>query len=326
MSEGLNRREFIRDAIQAGTVATLRGLAFFTLSRNPFFIQTKESAGIEVSLERLLPERSELGGWQPHGEPQVFIGEDLFLYIDGGAEIYREYGFRRVIVQDYKDTSGWRLSLEIFEMTSPESAYGIYTFKTSPRGRALEIGDDCQVADYYLNLRKGRFVLTITGLDDADEIKEGLILFARIVEGKIGETAPRPPLVSFLPPERLQPQSLKFFKGLLGLMNSYPFSTADVFALERGVKGNYDSGAALYLFEYSEEKKASQVLAGAAAEFSRNPKFHDLVGVGNLIKFRDEKGQFLIMTARKKYIMISMSGKDEEEAQGLLSRVKERLR
>ena len=50
-----------------------------------------------------LPADNAAAGWAKDGAPQEFEGEDLYTYIDGGAEIYQEYGFRRVIVQDYED-------------------------------------------------------------------------------------------------------------------------------------------------------------------------------------------------------------------------------
>jgi hypothetical protein len=116
-------------------------------------------------LRSLLPAGQEAGGWKEDGPHQEFKGEDLYLYIDGGAEIYREYGFEEVLVQEYKNREGIRLSLELFQMTSPESAYGMYTFKRSPRGAPLEIGAEGQLEDYYLNFWKGNFLVTITGQD-----------------------------------------------------------------------------------------------------------------------------------------------------------------
>jgi len=49
-----------------------------------------------------LPEISLLDQWTPDRDPRLYEGEDLFAFINGGAEIYHEYGFERVIVQEYK--------------------------------------------------------------------------------------------------------------------------------------------------------------------------------------------------------------------------------
>ena len=59
-----------------------------------------------------LPSAEEAGEWASEGSPAEYAGEDLYLYIDGGAEIYREYGFETVLVQDYVAGTGARLSLD----------------------------------------------------------------------------------------------------------------------------------------------------------------------------------------------------------------------
>ena len=41
----------------------------------------------------------DIGMWSAEGEPEVYAGDDLFVYINGGAEIYHEYGFVQVAVR-----------------------------------------------------------------------------------------------------------------------------------------------------------------------------------------------------------------------------------
>src|SRR4030066_305738 len=55
-------------------------------------------------------------------------GGNLFDYIDGGAEIFLEFGFDRLLVQDYRKEDS-EIGLELFQMESPESALGIYLMK-----------------------------------------------------------------------------------------------------------------------------------------------------------------------------------------------------
>ena len=107
----------------------------------PFSLFLAGQSSRDISgLRSYLPSGQEAGEWKADGPPQEFKGEDLYLYIDGGAEIYREYGFEEVLVQEYRDREGKGLSLEIFRMTSPESAYGMYTFKRSSRGTPIRSG------------------------------------------------------------------------------------------------------------------------------------------------------------------------------------------
>jgi hypothetical protein len=279
----------------------------------------------EGPLFSLLPDRSELKGWVEDGDHQFFEGDDLFVYIDGGAEIYFEYGFGRVIVQDYKNAAGSRLSLEIFEMNSPESAYGMFTFKSSRRGEAVDLGDECQLADYYLNLHKGRYLVTVTGLDPESTPSDGLVSLAGIVERQIGGQARRPSLVSLLPEEDLEPQSLKFFKGPLALYNSYPFFKEDVFAFQAGIKADYTNGCALFLFEYAARQTAESRFSEARQKFSAEPKYRNIQWDGKKLRAHDEKGLTILARLSGRYIVLVLGESPREKAEALLARAAKRL-
>jgi hypothetical protein len=279
----------------------------------------------EGPLLSLLPDQSELKGWIEDGDHQFFEGDDLFIYIDGGAEIYFEYGFARVIVQDYKNAAGSRLSLEIFEMNSPESAYGMFTFKGSQRGEAVDLGDECQLADYYLNLWKSRYLITITGLDQESTPRDGLIALAGLVESKIFEQASRPSLVSLLPEEGLKPQSLKFLKGPLALFNSYPFFREDVFAFRSGIKAEYGNDCTLFLFEYGAHEQAGGRFSEARRKFSAEPKYRNVESDGERIKAQDERGRTILARVSGRYIVLVLGESPQQKAETLLAQAEKSL-
>jgi len=230
-----------------------------------------------------------------------------------------------VIVQDYKNSAGSRLSLEVFEMNSPESAYGMFTFKSSLRGEAVDLGDDCQLADYYLNLRKGRYLVTVTGLDQESTPRDGLVHLAGIVGSKIGEQARSPSLVSLLPEEDLEPQSLKFFKGPLALYNSYPFFKEDVFEFQAGIKADYTNGCALFLFEYASRQTAGSRFSEARQKFSAEPKYGNIQWDGKQFKAHDEKGMTILARLSGRYIVLVLGEFPREKAEALLTRAEKRL-
>jgi hypothetical protein len=255
-----------------------------------------------------------LGNWAEDGESQYFAGEDLFTYIDGGAEIYFEYGFRRVIIQDYKNRAGTRLSLEIFEMDSPDDAYGIYTFKRSGSGEPIPLGDECQLADYYLNLRKGPYLVTITGLDLTADAKEALLFLARTIEPRIGPSTAPPNLVSRLPAEGLKTQSVKYYKGPLALYNSYPFFRTDVFAFSAGVKGEYISGYSLYIFEYPGTPFAQRRFSEARKGFEQSERYKDFSESGGIFRLKDDRENRIFGLTNGKYVMLLVGHDDEASA------------
>ena len=49
----------------------------------------------------LLPADGTPPGWQRKGAERLFAGAALYQHIDGGAELYNQFGFDRLVVQDY---------------------------------------------------------------------------------------------------------------------------------------------------------------------------------------------------------------------------------
>jgi hypothetical protein len=245
-------------------------------------------------LRSLLPGGDDVPGWAMDGECQEYEGEDLFTYIDGGAEIYQEYGFRRVIVQDYENDAGKSISLEIFEMAAPAAAYGMFSFKRSGQGRSLDLGGGGELEDYYLNFWKGRFLATLTGFDETAGTVEGLLALAKVVDAKVQEGGRAPELVAHLPPEGLGAGSVKYLKGLLGLNNVYPFYTARGLAFQEAVRGIYEGGETLILLGYATAEARHEAWAELLPALESSGRFERPANaLAKAVVFRDGKGKFV---------------------------------
>lgn len=89
-----------------------------------------------------------------------FDYDGLWGYINGGADLYFEYGFKSVTVQDFK-INGSDFKVDIYHMKSPEAAYGIYSVS---RFRCLHSNllnqHDC-VTPYQYIAAKGKYFLSI---------------------------------------------------------------------------------------------------------------------------------------------------------------------
>jgi len=241
-----------------------------------------------------LPADNAAAGWTRDGGPQEFEGEDLYTYIDGGAEIYREYGFRRVVVQDYENPGGKSVSLEIFEMETPAAAFGMFTFKRSGGGEPLVLGAGAELEAYYMNFWKGRFLVTLTGFDEAAETVEGLKAIGRSVDSGLPEGGEAPGLVSALPAEGLRPGSVKYLKGLLGLNNLYAFYTARGLAFTDAVRGLYDSGEILIVLNYGSAGARHTAWLALCAELDRSERFERPDNyLADAVVFRDAKGVYV---------------------------------
>ena len=66
----------------------------------------------------LLPPSGFLGSWNLEGKPRLFPGSELYGHIDGGAEIFFEFGFQEATVQRYRSPAG-ELVVECYRMSDP---------------------------------------------------------------------------------------------------------------------------------------------------------------------------------------------------------------
>ena len=132
------------------------------------------------------------------------------------------------------DGRGKSIKLEIYEMESPAAAYGIYTFKIGVGGKALAIGQEALLEDYYLNFWKGNLLVTVIGPDSEEETVQGVVALAKAVDARIAKTGERPELAGLLLREPLAFSHPKYVRGSLGVMNSYIFDTENIFRVREG--------------------------------------------------------------------------------------------
>lgn len=266
-----------------------------------------------VALTSLLPADNEASSWLRDGEPRSYEGEDLYDYIDGGAEIYHEYGFRRAVVQDYRSASGRSISLEVFEMGSPESAYGMYTFKRSGKGRGVPLGAGADLETYYLNFWRGRFLVTLTGFDEDAETLDGILSMGQAVDAKLPEGEGEPEIVKALPQPGLRPGSVKFFKGLLGFSSVSAFPSARGLDFRSGIKGDYEDGTTLILLEYGSSEALSRAWKDLRAQVeAQGWQSERTTAPPDAVAYRDPKGRSVILAPWGDRLLVALSGNETD--------------
>ncbi|NOR15952.1 MAG: hypothetical protein GQ544_09620 [Candidatus Aminicenantes bacterium] len=285
----------------------------------------QEAPALETGLRSLLPEAP--GEWRRQGEFLEYAEDELFDYINGGAEIYYEYGFVRVIVQDYRSPGEHTLSLEIYEMEDPESAFGIFSFKRSTGGKNEDVGDQGRLEDYYLNYWKGKYLVTITGFDAEEATVQGLQTVAQAAAERIQERGTLPSLLNLLPQPGRVEAGLKYFEGMLSLYNSQPFAQEDIFNLKEGVRIDYTGGFSLFLFQYSDAEGAGAAMKRSRAFFESSSRYSDYVSLApHRFRVTDNKERPLVVDAFENYITVVMSMADLNQAQEYLAEIQARIK
>ena len=277
------------------------------------------SGASAVDLNAYLPAARDLQGWTPSGEPQHYVGEDLYAYIDGGAEIYQEYGFEQVLAQDYKNAAGKILTLELYEMKSPEAAYGAFTFKASGKGRAIAIGQAAELEDYYLNVWKGSLVFTIVGFDESAESLAGIQAVARAADMKIPAAGSCPALMGRLPEPWGRALHVKYFTGALGLFNIDAFFKGDVFKFKAGAAAEID-GDWLFLFQYADESECRRRLAGILKALASDASLKGFSArPDGVFEGMTSKGKALRGKPAGELIALALTGKGAAAAEKILA-------
>ena len=169
----------------------------------------------QSSLRSLLPE---LSGWALAEAPSSYLPGTLFEYIDGAAENYLSYGFRELIVGNYKgDKSPATLTVEIYDMGDAIKAFGVYSSERYPESRFLKIGNQGYWEEGSLNFIVGEYYVKLLCFDCGPSAEAPLTSIAREVEKKVPNSGQLPPLLDLFPSEGLVANSEKFIlQNVLG--------------------------------------------------------------------------------------------------------------
>lgn len=284
---------------QLGILLILAGLCGCTSSQHP----------APDDLKALRPASGDAAAWEPTGEVEEYTGDDLYIYINGGAEIYQEYGFEQVLLQDYAGPADRTISLEIYRMTDAHSAFGMYTFKSGDTGTPLDFGREGRLEGYYLNFWKGPYIVTLTGFDESPETIEGLLSLGRAAEEKILVSGKEPDIIGRLPAEGLRDAGRKYVRGQLGLFNLYPFSPRNIFGVDEAVRGSYEGGYDLFIFPYSDSSEAARNFENGGSQLENQSRFVRVEKESGMIRAQDDRGTFLTFRLGGSYIVTALSAR-----------------
>lgn len=209
-------------------------------------------------------------GWVKTEALRTFGGSRLFDHIDGGAELYLEFGFKTLGVQRYARGED-ELVLEVYEMAGPESALGLYLMKCgveTPQA-AVAARNSSEAAQF--TILKGRYFLHVNSASGREDLVPAMTALANRALEPVPDERPED-LLSLLPAEGLVPGSATLFKGPVGLSAVYTLGEGDILYQRGevfGASGAYekprDGRFSLILVAYPDFAWAAAAYAGLAA-------------------------------------------------------------
>ena len=184
-----------------------------------------------LSPEHLLPNNGELLGWVQSRAPSTYQGKALYRDRPTSPDLYYAYGFEQQAEVEYQAPqfgSKPLILLEIFDMGTPENAFGIYHFHTYPRMEFEWVGSKAMLSGGYLRFSKGKYFVQIEGYEFATGIREGMITLANAVAAQIEDPPPKPQILALLPNNKKIHGSTKLFRSNWALSQIYSTLPANV--------------------------------------------------------------------------------------------------
>ncbi len=202
----------------------------------------------------------ETNGWHRHGSTETYDRETIFDYINGAGEVYLSYGFHDVRVYRFNRPGHPEIAVEVFDMGSPEDAYGVFSYAREDEKR--EIGQGYEYRGSVLCFWQNRFFVCVTAEEETPESKETILSLSETVAGSIPFSAGKPDLVAHLPERDLIPNSIRFFHTHTTLNYHYFLAEDNILQLSGAtdaVLAAYDPGYVhLLCIRYPSSSKAQE--------------------------------------------------------------------
>jgi hypothetical protein len=183
--------------------------------------------------------------WRISAKDQIYNRDNLYKYINGGAELYISYGFKKVINRTYSKREQPDILVDIFDMGSSHNAFGVFSHSREAIDNTF--GQGSQYTQGLLLFWKNHYFVSVLASPETAESKNAVFNIARKIETAIKGKGPLPEILTFLPEQSLVRESIRYFHHYIWL-NTY-FYLADRDILHINEKTD------VILAKYGEEKK-----------------------------------------------------------------------
>ncbi len=160
----------------------------------------------DVAPETLLPQNGEIHDWVRSRKPSTYnpktLYVDRFIPSEDQITIYKEFGFQSQAEMEYqspKYESVPFILLEIFDMGTPENAFGIFSVNNYPNPKFEWVGCKAIISGKYIWFWKGKYFVQIEGYGIATGIRNGMVELAKVTAKKIQDKPQKIPLLELLP-------------------------------------------------------------------------------------------------------------------------------
>jgi Family of unknown function (DUF6599) len=193
-------------------------------------------------------------GWQKSAKGTVYTPDNLFEYINGGAELYISYGFNHLASRTYSKEGLPEIKIDIFDMDGAYNAFGVFAHSKEDIDDFIAPDVESEYASGLLTFWKGRYYVSILAYPETDEKKKIVQKLGQEISANITEKSSKPPLVQMLPKEKLDTDSIRYFRHYIWLNSYFYISTHNILNMDKGTE------AVLAQYNLDEKTKPATML------------------------------------------------------------------
>ncbi|UCC45396.1 MAG: hypothetical protein JSU65_05615 [Candidatus Zixiibacteriota bacterium] len=268
-------------------------------------------------MQQFAPESVE--GWALQDTVAVYDRETIFDYINGAGEVYLSYDFRELAVFQYARPDRPPITLEIFDMSEPSEAYGIFSHAREDEREG--IGNGYEASGGLLCFWQSQYFVCVQAGGGSSDEQAAMRTIAGAVASQLPPGGEKPGLLDLLPTEGMTAYSSRYFHGHPSLNYHYYVSERNILGLSRNTNGalaRYEPGSVfLVCIEYPSEAEASE-----ARESFRDAYLPD---AGESGMAQTENGKWTAISLKNKYLVIVLDAQTQQETDGLLQGCRENI-
>lgn len=261
------------------------------------------SHGLQCS--GFLPDSLIQGGIERSSGIRTYKGESLFEYIDGGAEIYHDYGFVEVATANYRKRAVEAI-VDIYGFDTADHAYGLYASFRPGNPEPAPFGAEGFSTSSTIDFVKGKYVVRVIGFDETAETQKLLESLASLIAGNLPGDDYLPASFSLFSPDSIMAATeMVFAKSYLG----HDFLT-DVYVRRYMVDGD---SLTLFLTEDGDGQKFGRWIELGMMDGSAIPGDADIpFDEGRIFEMNHPRYGRIICGTRGEYLIGVMGYKDED--------------
>lgn len=234
-----------------------------------------------------LPEA--IDNWNKSSDFAVYDSDNLYTYINGGAELYISFKFTTLVSLSYLNEEDEEIQIDIFDMGSSQNAFGIFAHSRETVDDFLDTDIESEYTGGLLTCWKGRYYVSILAYPETESKRQVVQQLGREIGAQIKGPSIKPQLVYLLPEESLQPHSIKYFSHHSWLNTYHFFSNENLLNIDNQTEvamATYAVGApkptVLILLQYPDQSAATKAQHTFKQRFMVGAQDDYTVGVDQL--------------------------------------------